>query len=131
MDDASTDGTWDILQRLAREDGRMRIFRNSSNVGPYVSKNIALDMAEGEFVAGHDADDWAFPDRIYEQNRVFLRDSAARVCMGYMIRLFPDGKPGVLAFPTDASPYECHEEAVVNKENLNIVINHYYPDRQN
>ncbi|WP_372400560.1 glycosyltransferase family 2 protein (plasmid) [Azospirillum sp. HJ39] len=34
VDNASTDGTWAICQRLAEEDGRLRLFRNDANIGP-------------------------------------------------------------------------------------------------
>lgn len=34
VDNASTDGTWAICERLAAEDGRLRLFRNDANIGP-------------------------------------------------------------------------------------------------
>jgi glycosyltransferase involved in cell wall biosynthesis len=42
VDDASTDRTWPILNKLASQAQRVCILRNSVNVGPYVSKDRAL-----------------------------------------------------------------------------------------
>lgn len=91
VDDASTDGTWALLQRLAQADSRMRIFRNSVNVGPYVSKNIAVTQADGAWITGHDADDWAHPQRIERQVR-FCCEQGVTACLAGMLRAAPDGR---------------------------------------
>jgi hypothetical protein len=78
VDDASTDGTWQILQDLAADHGNVRLMQNVVNVGPYVSKNMALQRARGRYVTGHDADDWAHPQRIELQMRPIL-ESFGRV----------------------------------------------------
>jgi len=44
VDDGSTDQTWKILSRLAREDSRVRAFRHETNLG----KGAALRRAIGE-----------------------------------------------------------------------------------
>ena len=56
-DDASTDGTWNVLTELQREDPRLRIFRNPSNLG--VSKNFEQGRLKGTgpLVAPSDQDD--------------------------------------------------------------------------
>ncbi len=64
VDDASQDTTWQRLQALAQRDDRIRLFKNCENVGPYVSKNIALSAANGQYVTCQDADDWAHPQRL-------------------------------------------------------------------
>lgn len=63
-DDASTDSTWTIVNQLKEEDSRIKIFKNKNNVGPYATKNLALKIATGTYVTGHDADDWSHPQRI-------------------------------------------------------------------
>lgn len=90
VDDASTDGTWSVLQRLAERDSRVRIFRNTTNVGPYVSKNIAVTQANGAWLTGHDADDWAHPQRIERQVR-FCVAADSEACLAGMLRVAPDG----------------------------------------
>ncbi len=90
VDDASTDDSWSVLRRLAAGDDRVRILRNEVNLGPYVSKNLALTQATGSYITGHDADDWAHPDRIARQVR-FCMDNDQPACLSGMLRVDPAG----------------------------------------
>jgi len=93
IDDASNDGTWSKMQEIAARDDRVKIRRNKVNVGPYVSKNIALTEAKGDWITGHDADDWSHPQRIERHlSAVQKNDSLIRASRTYMIRMEPDGK---------------------------------------
>ena len=91
VDDASTDGTWSVLQRLAAEDPRVQIFHSEVNGGPYLCKNIALTQSRGAWITGHDADDWAHPERIERQVRHCL-DSDEPACMSGMLRISGEGR---------------------------------------
>lgn len=91
VDDASDDGTWQILRQFAESDPRVRIFRNAVNVGPYVSKNIAVSQAKGDWITGHDADDWAHPERI-ERQVGFCREKNIPACMSGMVRVAANGQ---------------------------------------
>jgi len=64
VDDASTDGTWRILQRLKETDERLRCWRLNTNLGTYFAKNLALREARGAFVFFQDGDDLSHPERI-------------------------------------------------------------------
>jgi len=88
VDDCSEDSTWTKLQEIAARDKRVRIMRNKVNVGPYVSKNIALQEAKGEWITGHDADDWAHPQRLEKH---FANGSGACASLTYMLRMRPNG----------------------------------------
>lgn len=90
VDDCSDDGTWPELQKLAEQDGRVRVFRNAVNVGPYVSKNIALSHAKGAWVTGQDADDWSHPERL-ATHIGFARQKSAAASTTRMIRMHEDG----------------------------------------
>lgn len=93
VDDASTDGTWAAMQEIASCDERVRIHRNTANVGPYVSKNIGLSMAKGSWITGHDADDWAHPQRLEHHLGVVLsQPSPARASHTYMARITASGE---------------------------------------
>ena len=94
IDDASEDGTWAVMQGIAARDPRVRIYRNAVNVGPYVSKNIGVTLARGEWITGHDADDWAVPVRLEQHMKAVMeagRDTmpASITCM---IRMFATGE---------------------------------------
>ncbi len=92
VDDASSDGTWARMQEIAASDDRVKIIRNRANVGPYVSKNLALAHATGRFVTGHDADDWAHPQRLERHvGAVLPTGGYIEASLTYMIRMRADG----------------------------------------
>lgn len=77
VDDGSTDGTWDLLQRL--EDPRIRIQRLPVNCGRGWARAAALEMATGRYVGMVDADDWIYPDKLSRQ--VALLEAQPNVAM--------------------------------------------------
>jgi glycosyltransferase involved in cell wall biosynthesis len=56
-DNASTDGTWEILQRYAAQDSRIALHRQPENRGAIVNFQFVLDQAYGKYfiwAGGHD-----------------------------------------------------------------------------
>lgn len=118
VNDASTDDSWSLCEAIARQDGRVRLHRNPANAGPYVSKNVGLHLARGGYITCHDADDWAFPDRIAHQVGLLSQaDSACRATAGQMLRLQPDGRPSrparVGALSDDGFSRQCFVSLIV------------------
>ena len=70
VDDASTDGSRDIVARYA--DPRIRVLRNATNLRLARSLNRGLEAARGALVARLDANDVARADRLQTQVR-FMR----------------------------------------------------------
>lgn len=91
VDDASTDGTWAMLQTLSAADPRMKLVRSRVNAGPYVGRNHALSIATGDFITCHDADDWAHPQRIERQMASLTSKRGAKATWCSMLRLHRDG----------------------------------------
>jgi glycosyltransferase involved in cell wall biosynthesis len=56
VDDCSTDGTWDILQRVCDRHPEMRLFRHERNQGKGAAIRTALSYATGDFCLVQDAD---------------------------------------------------------------------------
>lgn len=73
IDDASSDGTADIVKGVA--DPRIRYSRNGVNAGLAASLNRGLEMCEGEFIARIDGDDLCEPQRLTVQLQ-YLADHA-------------------------------------------------------
>ena len=64
VDDASTDGTREVVQEFARADPRVRLIASERNGGPAAARNIGFAEAKGEWIAVLDADDTYAPDRL-------------------------------------------------------------------
>ena len=56
VDDQSTDGTWEILQRLASDDSRILLLRNPRNMGKGAALRNAIAHSTGDVSIVHDAD---------------------------------------------------------------------------
>lgn len=72
IDDASRDRSAEVAKAYAAQDRRIRYYANEVNLGVAKTRNRALSLARGEFVAPLDNDDVALPTRLEEQVR-FLR----------------------------------------------------------
>lgn len=81
VDDASTDGTAQILTDAARSDDRIRVLQNAQNLGLTRSLNVGLGEARGDFIARLDADDLADPQRL-EIQAGFLQENPDHVLVG-------------------------------------------------
>jgi O-antigen/teichoic acid export membrane protein len=64
IDDASNDGTADLIISRAHHDSRIRLYRRSTNGGPAAARNLGIAHATGEWLALLDADDTITPDRL-------------------------------------------------------------------
>ena len=56
IDDGSSDRTCAIVEELAAKDSRVRLYRNTSNVGVAKTRNRGVDLSRGEFIALLDSD---------------------------------------------------------------------------
>lgn len=57
IDDCSQDRSYEILERLAREDPRIKPLRQPRNLGVVAARNAGLAVARGTFIALLDGDD--------------------------------------------------------------------------
>jgi len=73
VDDASTDNSISIVEKLRRHDQRVRLLTAERNSGPANARNRALAVATGEWISILDCDDVMHPDRLS-----FLLASAER-----------------------------------------------------
>ena len=74
VDDASTDGTVDVVKSFS--DRRLRLMGNERNRGPGYTRNRAIREARGEWVALLDSDDWFAPERLERLLHVAQTESA-------------------------------------------------------
>jgi hypothetical protein len=89
VDDASSDETARIVSQLAAADPRVRLVRNTRAAGAYGARNTGLQLATGDVMAFHDADDWAHPRRLEKQVQGMEGGPAS---VGAYFRLTPGGR---------------------------------------
>jgi glycosyltransferase involved in cell wall biosynthesis len=64
VDDASGDNTPEVLKTLSDQHPNLKVLRNQESKGAAASRNIAIQNASGDFIAGLDDDDFWRPRRI-------------------------------------------------------------------
>lgn len=64
VDDCSTDKSLEIASFYAKKESRIKIFKNSKNQGACYSRNFAIKMAQGEYIAFIDSDDLWNSDKL-------------------------------------------------------------------
>ncbi len=67
VDDCSQDNTLQIALDLSEKDPRIKVLHNTFNSGVSVSRNKALDIAVGEYIAFLDSDDLWLPQKLEKQ----------------------------------------------------------------
>lgn len=79
-DDSSTDNTFSILQELADEDSRIKLFKNEPNQKIVKTLNKLVSLANGKYIARMDADDISLPERIEKQVEFLEKKSDIAFC---------------------------------------------------
>lgn len=65
LDDRSTDGSWTLLQELARHwPGRLQLLRHERNAGLSAARNTMIDAAQGNYLWFLDSDDKLLPGSV-------------------------------------------------------------------
>lgn len=75
VNDGATDGTGEILERLAKTDARIRLF-HQTNKGVSAARNLGLEMATGEYIGFADADDWALENMFADMLQAMQENGA-------------------------------------------------------
>jgi len=63
INDGSSDKTLQIIRDYAKKDKRIKLINNSKNIGQTPSRNKALKIAKGRYIAIMDSDDISLPNR--------------------------------------------------------------------
>lgn len=101
VDDASTDGSAEIIARYAAADARIIPLHNPVNINHSYALNLALHRARGEFIAILDADDLAHPERLVRQVKFLTSHPDVGVVGAQVHQIDDDGRIcKAMAYPT-------------------------------
>src|SRR5262245_58126582 len=93
VDDGSTDGSGDALDRMSRREPRLRVVHEPARGLP-AALNRGLALARAPLIARHDADDLSHRDRLDLQLR-WLAEHPDVAVVGTRLRLFPATSVGI------------------------------------
>lgn len=81
VDDCSADGTADLVSEYSKKDTRIKYFKNNINLGIGKTRNLALQLSMGKYLAVLDSDDyWVDNDKLLKQ--FDLLDSGEYILVG-------------------------------------------------
>ena len=84
IDDCSTDGTYEIAEKIA--DDRIIVLSTEKNSGGgAVPRNLALERARGRFVTFLDSDDLFLPQKLEKQVSFMLNNNIGFSCASYEV----------------------------------------------
>lgn len=92
IDDASSDRTEDIVCRYQKDYANIFYYKNEQNMGAAASRNKGVHLADGEYIAFLDADDYWSEGKLKEQLRR-MKETGAVLCSTGRELLKPDGTP--------------------------------------
>lgn len=82
VDDGSTDGSGEYLDKIAKTDVRIKVI-HQENAGVSSARNAALDAAQGDYIVFADADDTVCPNWLEVLVKEATRSSADIVISGF------------------------------------------------
>lgn len=105
VDDASNDGTPEIVANIAAVESRVKLIKQARNSGPGAARNVALKHASGDWVAILDGDDLMAPERLTGLIQC-AEATGADIIGDNFERITVDGKStGDYLFPTAEVPF--------------------------
>lgn len=107
VDDGSTDGTAELLDRAALGDGRLRVI-HKANGGVSEARNVGLKAANGDLVVFADGDDTVLPDWL-EKLCSAARDSGADIVVSGVTKVGANGEVLGASVPASARLLTANE----------------------
>lgn len=92
IDDCSTDHTALVVREYAKADARIRYLRQRKNRGVAAARNLGIRIAQGQYLAFLDADDWWDADKLKLQMQCIQRTGTVLCCTAREL-MQADGTP--------------------------------------
>ncbi len=85
VDDCSTDNSLKIVEKYAKVDRRIKVFRLKENGGAAKARNKALEESTGRFISYLDSDDLWYKNKLEKQVIYMLEKSIGFSCTSYEV----------------------------------------------
>ena len=105
INDGSSDDSVKIIEEYGKNDSRIRLVHNETNMNLVPSLNRGLELAQGEYIARMDCDDISLPKRLEKQVAFMDKNADIAVC-GSWIRMF-DKANDVVRYPERHDNIKC------------------------
>lgn len=83
VNDCSTDNSLRVIEEIAKEDVRIKVFSNEKNNGVAATRMKGVSEAKSDYIAFLDADDVWKPTKLEKQIDFILKNNAEFVYTGY------------------------------------------------
>lgn len=127
INDGSKDGSGDLCREYAKKCDRV-VFAEKENGGVSSARNVGLDLAEGEYIAFVDSDDYVCPGYFAELDKILEEHIADLVMFSYAVT---DGKTAI-NYPrksytsTDKADYFRRLGVEIYRKNINSPVGKIY-----
>ncbi len=91
VNDASSDQTGEIAERLAEQDNRIQVLHNEVSEGTGASRNRGMNAAKGKYITFQDGDDYSLPTRLEMQVDAFKESDGIKIVLCNYVRITSDG----------------------------------------
>ncbi len=118
LDNASSDGTMEVLKRLGSNEPRLRLYAGGENRGAYGGLNFLLERAEGNYIAIQDHDDIWHPDKVLKQVELLEKNDAYVGCGTAIVNYYEKYDTFLLRRQPEVSSVAWHTSLVFRRTDL-------------
>ena len=116
INDASTDGSRDVVLDFMKEDDRIVLYDNEENLGLASTRNRGLELAKGDYVYFLDSDDMIEPDAL-EKLCAMADEESLDVCI-FTARFIYENQTLNDRFKTDPATFKGDYPEVMSGQEL-------------
>lgn len=110
-DNASTDGTWSVIEEICRTDARVRAIRQPQNIGANGNYSVVFRACTGKYFKWSSANDWCAPD-LLKRCVEYLDANLDTVLVAPRTRLFETDRDAFIEYGGDIS---CPQAAAAER----------------
>lgn len=111
VDDCSRDESRSVMERVEKEDARIRCFYQEQNGGVSAARNRGIDEASGDWICFCDGDDWYEPEFLEKMLQCAREEEADYIICDYQV--VSDGKNPMRAGSVDELITGCDPKLVI------------------